>query len=179
MRLAQWVTEQDERKALRRLRRELSTLGESRRELDRIVEQQLGLTVHDEQWLAVLVLLDGRAANLDTGEGKTLVGALAAILEARRGRRVHVATVNDYLAARDAAWMGPVYEAAGLTVSSVTSTLPTDGRRAAYRADVVYAPLTEIGFDLLRDGLVEREEDRVLDGLDHLVVDELDCLLVD
>ncbi len=179
MRLAQWVTEQDERKALRRLRRELSTLGESRRELDGIVEQQLGLTVHDEQWLAVLVLLDGRAANLDTGEGKTLVGALAAILEARRGRRAHVATVNDYLAARDAAWMGPVYEAAGLTVSSVTSTLPTDGRRAAYRADVVYAPLTEIGFDLLRDGLVEREEDRVLDGLDHLVVDELDCLLVD
>ncbi len=179
MRLAQWVTEQDERKALRRLRRELSTLGESRRELDGIVEQQLGLTVHDEQWLAVLVLLDGRAANLDTGEGKTLVGALAAILEARRGRRVHVATVNDYLAARDAAWMGPVYEAAGLTVSSVTSTLPTDGRRAAYRADVVYAPLTEIGFDLLRDGLVEREEDRVLDGLDLLVVDELDCLLVD
>ncbi len=179
MRLAQWVTEQDERKALRRLRRELSTLGESRRELDGIVEQQLGLTVHDEQWLAVLVLLDGRAANLDTGEGKTLVGALAAILEARRGRRVHVATVNDYLAARDAAWMGPVYEAAGLTVSSVTSMLPTDGRRAAYRADVVYAPLTEIGFDLLRDGLVEREEDRVLDGLDHLVVDELDCLLVD
>lgn len=179
MRLTQWMTEQDERRTLRRLRRELAALGESRHELDEVVGHTLGLTVHDEQWLAVLALLDGRAANLDTGEGKTLVGALAAILEVRRGRRVHVATVNDYLAARDAAWMGPVLEAARVSVSAVTSTMPADERRAAYRADVVYAPLTEIGFDLLRDGLVEREEDRVLDGLDHLIVDELDCLLVD
>ncbi|HEY0117623.1 MAG TPA: accessory Sec system translocase SecA2 [Cellulomonas sp.] len=196
MRLTQWVTEQDERRTLRRLRRTLPALAGAgagpdpsrdghvgiRAELDGIVRRTLGLDVHDEQWLAVLVLLDGRVVNLDTGEGKTLVGALAAVTEVRRGRRVHVATVNDYLAARDAEWMRPVYEAAGATVSAVTATLPRDARREAYLADVVYAPLTEIGFDLLRDGLVERPQDRVLDGsapLDHLIVDEVDSLLVD
>jgi preprotein translocase subunit SecA len=170
--------EADERRALRRLRRALPGVPH-RAELDAAVARTLGLAVHDEQWLAVLALLDGRAANLDTGEGKTLVGALAATVEARRGRRVHVATVNDYLAGRDAQWMRPVYDEAGLTVAAVTSTMAPAARRAAYRADVVYAPLTEVGFDLLRDGLVERPEDRVLDGLDHLIVDEIDCLLVD
>ncbi len=191
MRVTQWVMGQDERRTLRRLRRDLPALagehtGPSRHglagirtELDPIVRRTLGLTVHDEQWLAVLVLLDGRVVNLDTGEGKTLVGALAAIAEVRRGRGVHIATVNDYLAARDADWMRPVYQAAGVTVAAVTSTLPRDERRSAYRADVVYAPLTEIGFDLLRDGLVERPDDRVLGELDHLVVDEVDSLLVD
>ncbi len=186
MRLTQWVTGQDERTALRRLRRALprrgdtgTEAGRTRAELDDVVARALGLEVHDEQWLAVLALQDGRVVDLDTGEGKTLVGALASVLAVRDGRRVHVATVNDYLAARDAVWMGPVYEAAGVTVASVTATTPPDERRAAYRHDVVYAPLTEVGFDLLRDGLVERPEDRVLDGLDHLVVDEIDCLLVD
>ncbi len=189
MRLTRWVTEQDERTALRRLRRALprsgdtgTALGRARAELDAIVRNALHLEVHDEQWLAVLAMRDGRVVNLDTGEGKTLVGALAAILAVRDGRRVHVATVNDYLAARDAQWMRPVYEAAGVSVAPVTSLTPSDERRAAYRSDVVYAPLTEVGFDLLRDGLVERPADRVLDGdapLDHLVVDEIDCLLVD
>jgi preprotein translocase subunit SecA len=121
---------------------------------------------------------------LATGEGKTLVGALAAALEVWRGRRVHVGTVNDYLAARDAAWMAPVLAAAGVGVASVGSTATPEQRRAAYRADVVYAPLTEIGFDELRDGLVEHPGDRVLDGRsphgrDHLLVDEVDALLVD
>jgi preprotein translocase subunit SecA len=180
VRLAQWVTGHDERTALRRLRRALpDELGPARAELDAIVLRTLGLQVHDEQWLAVLAMRDGRVVNLDTGEGKTLVGALAGVLAVRDGRRVHVATVNDYLAARDAEWMRPVYEAAGVTVASVTSLTPPDERRAAYRNDVVYAPLTEVGFDLLRDGLVERPADRVLDGLDHLIVDEIDCLLVD
>jgi preprotein translocase subunit SecA len=186
VRLAQWVTEQDERTALRRLRRALpstgdseSALGRARAELDAIVLRTLGLGVHDEQWLAVVAMRDGRVVNLDTGEGKTLVGALAGVLAVRDGRRVHVATVNDYLAARDAEWMRPVYEAAGVTVASVTSLTPPDERREAYASDIVYAPLTEIGFDLLRDGLVERAADRVLDGLDHLIVDEIDCLLVD
>ena len=178
MGLTRWVTEQDERQTLRRLRRALPAVPH-RGELDAIVRHVLGVTVHDEQWLGVLALRDGRVANLDTGEGKTLVGALAAVLAVRDGRRVHVATVNDYLAARDAEWMRPVYEAARVSVASVTSTMPPDERRAAYRADVVYAPLTEIGFDLLRDGLVERPADRVLAGLDHLIVDEIDCLLVD
>jgi len=186
VRLTQWVGEQDERTALRRLRRALprrgdagTALGRTRAELDEIVRRTLGLEVHDEQWLAVLAMQDGRVVDLDTGEGKTLVGALAAVLAVRDGRRLHVATVNDYLAARDAQWMRPVYEAAGVSVASVTSLTPPDERRAAYRHDVVYAPLTEIGFDLLRDGLVERPADRVLDGLDHLAVDEIDALLVD
>ncbi len=185
MGLTAWLAGQDERAALRRLRRALpragdaSTWGATRAELDAVVRRTLGLEVHDEQWLAVLAMHEGRVVDLDTGEGKTLVGALAAVLAVRDGRRVHVATVNDYLATRDAAWMRPVYEGAGVTVASATSLTPPDERRAAYRAQVVYAPLTEVGFDLLRDGLVERPSDRVLDGLDHLVVDEVDALLVD
>ncbi|MBN9376513.1 MAG: hypothetical protein J0I40_14225, partial [Cellulomonas sp.] len=109
VRLTQWVGEQDERTALRRLRRALprrgdagTALGRTRAELDEIVRRTLGLEVHDEQWLAVLAMQDGRVVDLDTGEGKTLVGALAAVLAVRDGRRLHVATVNDYLAARDA-----------------------------------------------------------------------------
>jgi len=147
--------------------------------LDEVVRRTLGLTVHDEQWVAVLAMTDGWAVQLDTGEGKTLVGALAATLECWRGRRPHIATVNDYLAGRDAAWMGPVYRAAGLTAAAVTAAMAPEQRRAAHGADVVYAPLTQIGFDLLRDGLAERPADRVLPGLDHLVVDEIDSLLVD
>lgn len=148
--------------------------------LDRVVDRELGLTVHDGQWVAVLALLDGRAVQLDTGEGKTLVGALAATLEAWRGRQVHVATVNDYLAERDAAWMAPVLRAAGVSVAAVTSTATAEARRAAYGADVVYGSLTQIGFDTLCDGLVEKHEDRVLGGRrDHLIVDEVDALLVD
>lgn len=148
--------------------------------LDGVVDRELGLTVHDEQWMAVLALLDGRAVQLDTGEGKTLAGALAATLEVWRGRHVHVATVNDYLAQRDAAWMAPVLHAAGVSVAAVTSTSTTEARRTAYGADVVYGPLTQIGFDVLRDGLVEKHEDQVLGGRrDHLIVDEVDALLVD
>ncbi|WP_083459844.1 DEAD/DEAH box helicase [Jiangella muralis] len=146
------------------------------RELGR---RTLGERAHDNQLLAVLGLLAGRIVQLDTGEGKTLAGALAATLSSARGRHVTVLAANDYLARRDAEWMRPLYDAAGVGVAWVDATSTPDERRAAYAADVVYVAANELGFDTLRDRLVHDEAERVRDRREVVIVDEADSVLVD
>src|SRR6516225_8238462 len=113
----------------------------------------LGERPYDVQLLGTLVMLSGMVAEMATGEGKTLSGALAAARYARQGRSVHVMSVNDYLARRDAEWMRPVYDLLGVTVAWVDQAATPDERRQAYQARVTYAPVSEIGFDVLRDRL--------------------------
>ena len=139
----------------------------------------LGERPFDVQLVGTLALLSGHVAEMATGEGKTLSGALAAAGHALRGRRVHVMSVNDYLARRDAEWMGPLYELLGVTAAWVGQSSTPDERRAAYRADVTYAPVSEIGFDLLRDRLVTDAGDVVQPEPAVALVDEADSVLVD
>ncbi|GAA1999304.1 accessory Sec system translocase SecA2 [Microbacterium ulmi] len=139
----------------------------------------LGLTPFDEQLAAVAALLAGHAVELDTGEGKTLVGALAAAAQALGGRRVHVLSVNDYLAQRDAEWMGPLFERLGVSVAWVGQRTARDERRAAYRAQVVYAPVSEVGYDVLRDRFAQDAADRVAPEFDVAIVDEADAVMID
>ncbi|WP_438940536.1 accessory Sec system translocase SecA2 [Jiangella anatolica] len=146
------------------------------RELGR---RTLGERAHDNQLLAVLGLLAGRIVQLDTGEGKTLAGALAAVLSSVRDRHVTVLAANDYLARRDAAWMRPLYDAAGVGVAWIDGASSADERRAAYAADVTYVPASELGFDTLRDRLVRDEAERVRGRRDVVIVDEADSVLVD
>ncbi|AWB83977.1 accessory Sec system translocase SecA2 [Corynebacterium liangguodongii] len=128
---------------------------------------------------AVLRLLEGDVIQMDTGEGKTLVGAMAATGFALTGKRVHLMTVNNYLAQRDAEWMRPLVEFFGLTVGAVTEASTREERVAAYRCDVVYAPVAEIGFDHLRDNQITRREDAVQAPADVALVDEADSVLID
>ncbi|MCP2338850.1 accessory Sec system translocase SecA2 [Actinomadura rupiterrae] len=139
----------------------------------------LGERPYDVQLTGVLALLRGQVAEMATGEGKTLSGAIAAAGYALRGRRVHVMSVNDYLARRDAEWMGPLYGLLGVTVAWVGQTSTPEERRAAYAADVTYAPVSEIGFDLLRDRLATSAGDRVLPAPEVALIDEADSVLVD
>lgn len=124
-------------------------------------------------------MLEGYAVEMDTGEGKTLAGALAAAAYALQGRSVHVISVNDYLARRDAEWMGPLYRSLGLTVAAVSEASTTDERRAAYSADVTYASVSEIGYDILRDRFCIVDEDRVAPAMDVAIVDEADAVMID
>ncbi len=142
-------------------------------------ERTLGLQPFAVQSQAVLRLLEGDVIQMATGEGKTLVGAMAATGFALSGKRVHLVTVNDYLAARDAEWMRPLVEFFGLTVSSVTESLAPEERRTAYAADVVYAPVNEIGFDVLRDQQITDRSQAVQAPADVALVDEADSVLVD
>ncbi|WP_242901616.1 accessory Sec system translocase SecA2 [Actinomadura terrae] len=139
----------------------------------------LGERPFDVQLVGTLALLSGHVAEMATGEGKTLAGALAAAGYALRGRRVHVMSVNDYLARRDAEWMGPLYRSLGVSVAWVGQSSTPAERREAYRADVTYAPVSEIGFDLLRDRLVTDPADLVLTEPSVALVDEADSVLVD
>ncbi len=139
----------------------------------------LGERPYDVQLIGTLALLSGHVAEMATGEGKTLSGALAAAGYALRGRRVHAMSVNDYLARRDAEWMGPLYAMLGVTVAWVGQSSTPDERRAAYRADVTYAPVSEVGFDLLRDRLVTDAGDAVLPAPSVALIDEADSVLVD
>ncbi|MFE9100303.1 accessory Sec system translocase SecA2 [Actinomadura geliboluensis] len=139
----------------------------------------LGERPYDVQLTGTLALLSGHVAEMATGEGKTLSGALAAAGYALRGRRVHAMSVNDYLARRDAEWMGPLYAMLGVTVAWVGQSSTPDERRAAYRADVTYAPVSEVGFDLLRDRLVTGAADAVLPEPSVALIDEADSVLVD
>ncbi|MDQ1128605.1 accessory Sec system translocase SecA2 [Microbacterium sp. SORGH_AS_0888] len=134
---------------------------------------------YDEQLLAVAALVDGLAVEMDTGEGKTLVGAMAAASHALAGRRVHVLSVNDYLARRDAEWMAPLFEILGLDVAWLGQASSAAERRAAYRASVVYAPVSEIGYDVLRDRQVITQGERVAPEFDVAVVDEADAVMID
>jgi preprotein translocase subunit SecA len=139
----------------------------------------LGERPFDVQLLGTLVMLDGQVAEMATGEGKTLAGALAAARYALRGRSVHVASVNDYLARRDAEWMGPVYELLGVTVGCIGQASTPAERREAYAAQVTYAPVSELGFDVLRDRLATDVADLVTAEPDVLLIDEADSVLID
>jgi preprotein translocase subunit SecA len=139
----------------------------------------LGERPFDVQLLGTLAMLSGQVAEMATGEGKTLSGALAAAGYARRGHRVHVMSVNDYLARRDADWMKPVYDLLGVTVGRIGQASTPDERRRAYAADICYAPASEIGFDVLRDRLCYRVADLVAAPPDVVLIDEADSVLVD
>ncbi len=139
----------------------------------------LGERPYDVQLLGTLVMLAGHVAEMATGEGKTLSGALAAARYARQGRSVHVLSVNDYLARRDAEWMRPVYDLLGVTVGCVGQASTPAERRSAYAAQVTYAPVSEIGFDVLRDRLATDEADLVTTGPDVVLIDEADSVLID
>lgn len=142
-------------------------------------ERASGLRPFDVQLLGALRMLAGDVIEMATGEGKTLAGAIAAAGYALAGRHVHVVTINDYLARRDAQWMGPVIEAMGLTVGWITAESTSAERRAAYGCDVTYASVNEIGFDVLRDQLVTDVADLVSPNPDVALIDEADSVLVD
>ena len=142
-------------------------------------ERATGLRPFDVQLLGALRMLAGDVIEMATGEGKTLAGAIAAAGYALAGRHVHVVTINDYLAHRDAEWMGPLIESLGLTVGWITAESTSEERRAAYGCDVTYASVNEIGFDVLRDQLVTDVADLVSPNPDVALIDEADSVLVD
>jgi preprotein translocase subunit SecA len=142
-------------------------------------KRTLGMRHFDVQLIGAMVLHSGKIAEMRTGEGKTLVATLTVYLNALPGKGVHVVTVNDYLARRDAAWMGKVYNFLGLTVGVVVSGQDGDSKRAAYAADITYGTNNEYGFDYLRDNMAFRASDRVQRGLHYAVVDEVDSILID
>ncbi|MCC1495281.1 preprotein translocase subunit SecA [Alcanivorax sp. 1008] len=133
----------------------------------------------DVQLLGGIALHEGRIAEMRTGEGKTLTATLPVYLNALTGKGVHVVTVNDYLAERDANWMRPLYEFLGMSVGIIMSQQPQEQKREAYAADITYGTNNEFGFDFLRDNMVFRLEDKVQRGLHYAVVDEVDSILID
>jgi preprotein translocase subunit SecA len=139
----------------------------------------LGMRHFDVQLIGGMALNDGKIAEMRTGEGKTLVATLPAYLNALPAKGVHVVTVNEYLAQRDADWMSPVYQFLGLTVGVIKSGQTSEEKRAAYAADITYGTNNEFGFDYLRDNLAFRLEDRAQRGLAFAIVDEVDSILID
>ncbi len=133
----------------------------------------------DVQLIGGMVLHDGKIAEMRTGEGKTLVATLPAYLNALSGKGVHIVTVNDYLAQRDAEWMGRIYRFLGLTVGVNLSQMGHDDKQAAYNADITYGTNNEYGFDYLRDNMVYQPQERVQRGLAYAIVDEVDSILID
>jgi preprotein translocase subunit SecA len=141
--------------------------------------RSLGLRHFDVQMIGGMVLHSGKIAEMKTGEGKTLVATLAVYLNALPGKGVHVVTVNDYLAARDAEWMGQLYGFLGLSTGVIVNGLDEDQRRAAYAADITYGTNNEFGFDYLRDNMKYRLEDMVQRPFHYAIVDEVDSILID
>ena len=139
----------------------------------------IGLRHFDVQLVGGITLHQGKIAEMRTGEGKTLVATLPVYLNALAAKGVHVVTVNDYLASRDADWMAPVYRFLGMTVGVIRSGQSQDEKRAAYACDITYGTNNEYGFDYLRDNLAFRLEDRVQRGLQFAIVDEVDSILID
>ena len=139
----------------------------------------LGMEHYRVQLIGGVILHQGRIAEMRTGEGKTLVSTLPAYLNALTGKGVHIVTVNDYLAKRDAEWMGRVHEFLGLKVGVVLNSMNNDERREAYRCDITYVTNNELGFDYLRDNMVIYKEQLVLRGLHFAVIDEVDSVLID
>ncbi len=133
----------------------------------------------DVQLIGGMVLHDGKIAEMRTGEGKTLVATLPAYLNALTGRGVHIVTVNDYLASRDAAWMGKIYGFLGMTVGTILSQMPHEEKHAAYAADITYGTNNEFGFDYLRDNMAMRVDERFQKRLHYAIVDEVDSILID
>ncbi len=142
-------------------------------------KRTLGQRHFDVQLLGGIVLHEGKIAEMKTGEGKTLVATLAVYLNALKGRGVHVVTVNDYLAQRDSAWMGAIYQFLGLSVGVIVQGLSDEERQTAYRADVTYGTNNEFGFDYLRDNMKFRLEDMCQRDFEFAIVDEVDSILID
>ncbi|WP_455423946.1 hypothetical protein [Chryseobacterium arachidis] len=135
---------------------------------------------YDVQFIGGIILHSGKIAEMATGEGKTLVGTLPIFLNALPARGVHVVTVNDYLAKRDSAWMGPLYQFHGMSIDCIDNHQPnSDGRRKAYNSDITYGTNNEFGFDYLRDNMVTSPSELVQRELNFAIVDEVDSVLVD
>ena len=141
--------------------------------------RSMGMLHYRVQLICGIILHQGRIAEMRTGEGKTLVSTLPAYLNALEEKGVHIVTVNDYLAKRDAEWMGKVHEFLGLTVGVVLNDMDNDERRAAYNCDITYVTNNELGFDYLRDNMVIYKEQLVQRGLNFAVIDEVDSVLID
>ena len=142
-------------------------------------KRSLGMRHYRVQLIGGIILHQGRIAEMRTGEGKTLVSTLPAYLNALSGKGVHIVTVNDYLAKRDAEWMGKVHEFLGLTVGVVLNGMEKEERRAAYNCDITYVTNNELGFDYLRDNMVIYKEQLVQRGLNFAIIDEVDSVLID
>src|SRR3954471_22103190 len=154
-------------------------------------KRRMGMRHFDVQLIGGMVLHDGTIAEMRTGEGKTLTATLAVVLNALAGRGVHVVTVNDYLARRDADWMRPIYEGLGMTIGVLQNNQPYEDKRAAYAADITYGTNSEFGFDYLRDNMATTLEEKVQHGgrvgedgrpigMHHYaIVDEVDNILID
>ena len=142
-------------------------------------KRTLDMRHFDVQLIGGMVLHGGNIAEMRTGEGKTLVATLAAYLNALPGRGVHIVTVNDYLAKRDAEWMRPLYEFLGLTVAVNLTGMPPEEKQQAYQADILYGTNNEFGFDYLRDNMVFHLNEKVQRGLYYAIVDEVDSILID
>ncbi|MDD3759309.1 MAG: preprotein translocase subunit SecA [Acidithiobacillus sp.] len=139
----------------------------------------MGMFHYDVQLIGGYMLHEGKIAEMRTGEGKTLVATLPAYLNALTGKGVHVVTVNDYLASRDAEWMGRVHRFLGLSVGTIIANLSPEERRAAYAADITYGTNNEFGFDYLRDNMAFSPAERVQRGLHYAIIDEVDSILID
>ena len=139
----------------------------------------LGMRHYKVQLIGGVILHQGRITEMRTGEGKTLVSTLPAYLNALEGKGVHIVTVNDYLAKRDAEWMGKVHEFLGLTVGVILNSLESDERREMYNCDITYATNNELGFDYLRDNMVIYKEELVQRPLNYAIIDEVDSVLID
>ena len=142
-------------------------------------KRKLGLRHFDVQIMGAIALHEGNISEMRTGEGKTLVATMPAYLNALAGNAVHIVTVNDYLASRDASWMGEVYQALGLTVSVIKAGMTLEEKRIAYQADIIYGTNNEFGFDYLRDNLAQRSQDQVQGNLNFAIIDEVDSILID
>ena len=142
-------------------------------------KRAIGLEPYRVQIIGGIILHQGRIAEMRTGEGKTLVSTLPAYLNALEGKGVHIVTVNDYLAHRDAEWMGKVHEFLGLTVGCVLNDMDNDERRKMYNCDITYITNNELGFDYLRDNMVIYKEQLVQRGLHYAIIDEVDSVLID
>ncbi|MFA7370457.1 MAG: preprotein translocase subunit SecA [Sphaerochaetaceae bacterium] len=139
----------------------------------------LGERHYDEQIMGAIVLHQGRILEMKTGEGKTLTCVPAAYLNALTGQGVHIVTVNDYLARRDAEWMGPIYNFVGLSVGSIVSDMDNEARRMAYNCDITYGTNNEFGFDYLRDNMKWRAEEKIQPQHHYCIIDEIDSILID
>lgn len=144
-----------------------------------VSRRTLGMRHFDVQLICGMVLNSGKIAEMRTGEGKTLSATLAAYLNALTGQGVHMITVNDYLARRDAEWMRPIYEFLGLKVDCNLASMNAQQKKIAYQADIIYGTNNEFGFDYLRDNMVYNLEDRVQRSLHYAIVDEVDSILID
>jgi preprotein translocase subunit SecA len=142
-------------------------------------KRALNMRHFDMQLVGGMVLHDGKISEMRTGEGKTLVATLPAYLNALSGRGVHIVTVNDYLASRDAEWMGKIYRFLGLSVGVILTQMPHADKQAAYAADITYGTNNEFGFDYLRDNMAMQVGDRFQRGLNYAIVDEVDSILID